>query len=68
MTHGIFNVVRSIHTPQGHAQRMKILVNLKKSKYKYIDLNNKRILIATTTCILIPNISFSEIPSTLFDQ
>ena len=36
MTHDIFNVVRSTLTPQGHAQRMKLLVMLKQRKIQVV--------------------------------
>ena len=69
MTHKIFNVVRSTPTLWDHAQRIKILVNLKRFNTSTIDLNNKRLplSIIVTTCIPITDI-LSEIPSTLIDQ
>ena len=69
MAHKIFNVVRSVPTPHGHAQRTKILVNLNRVNTSIINLNNKTLtlLIAATTCIPSTNI-FSEILSTLIDQ
>ena len=59
MTNNIFNMVWSTPTPRGHAQRMKMLVNLKKKvNTSTIELNNKSLplLIVVTTCILITNI------------
>ena len=70
MTLEIFNVVRSTHTPQGHAQRIQILVtSKKKSNTSTINLNNKKLSFDLRNFFVSwLLIFFSENPSTCVDR